>query len=59
MPIAPLRLRSVNHCPLRPDDRPFATVYAFRCFLQKAYPVHLGDMPAVDPRLTGYLQRHG
>lgn len=35
--------------PLRAADRPFATAYVFRRFLQKALPACLGDLPADDP----------
>jgi deoxyribodipyrimidine photo-lyase len=35
--------------PLRAADRPFATAYAFRRFLQKELPAHLEAMPVDDP----------
>ncbi len=35
--------------PLRAADRPFATAYAFRRFLQKTLPAHLSEMPVDDP----------
>jgi deoxyribodipyrimidine photo-lyase len=35
--------------PLRAADRDYPTAYAFRRFLQKQLPVHLGVVPAADP----------
>jgi len=35
--------------PLRRADRAFTTAHAFRRFLQRALPLHLGATPAADP----------
>lgn len=48
----PVRLVAVDGnglLPLQAADRPFATAYAFRRFLQQELPRHLAELPAVDP----------
>ena len=48
----PVRLETVDSCgllPLRATPRAYPTAYAFRRFLQKTLPSHLGDVPAPDP----------
>ncbi|MEJ2336329.1 MAG: hypothetical protein P8Y26_11965 [Gemmatimonadales bacterium] len=48
----PIRLEAVDSnglLPLRAADRAFPTAYAFRRFLQKELPAHLGERPEEDP----------
>jgi deoxyribodipyrimidine photo-lyase len=48
----PVRLEAIDSngiLPLRAADRVFPTAHAFRRFLQRALPPHLGEAPAPDP----------
>ncbi len=48
----PVRLEAVDSnglLPLAATERPFATAYAFRRFLQRELPSHLGASPHPDP----------
>ena len=57
-----VRLEAVDSnglLPVRDADRVFPTAYAFRRFLQKMLPRHLGDFPSAEPLAADGLARGG
>lgn len=49
LPVRLVAIDSNGLLPLRAADRPFATAYSFRRFLQKELPRHLAELPDADP----------
>ncbi len=58
----PVRLESIDGnglLPMRAAQQAFPTAYAFRRFLQKTLPGHLGEQPLADPLARAHHAKQG